>query len=333
MNTALIGYGYWGPNLARSVCSVKGVNLKYICDKDDKRLSEAASKYSGVKILKDPGKIFEDGEIDSVIVATSVSSHYEIVKEALTAGKDVFVEKPLTSSFVNAKELVSLAEKKSRVLMVGHTFLYSPPVLMIKKLIESGELGEIYFISSQRVNLGKHQKDTSVIWDLAPHDISIFSFWLNTPPKVLGSFGNSYILKGISDVAFIHLRYPEKICVNLEIGWLAPSKLRNTVVIGSKKMLVYNDLVNVEKVKIYDHGVSFKDPESYGEYQMSYRTGDIYSPYISSEEPLLLEMNDFCDSVRERKQPRSSGEFALEIVRTCEEAEIMLNENLKKGER
>lgn len=333
MKTALIGYGYWGPNLARSAFALKGVTLEYVCDKEPSRLSDASSKISGVKTTDDPRVIFDDDEIQSVIIATPVSSHFEIAKKALESGKDVFVEKPLTSSYSQAKELVSLAEKNSRIIMVGHTFLYSPPILKIKEIIQSGELGEIYFISSQRVNLGKHQKDTSVIWDLAPHDLSIFSFWLGKSPQVLGAFGNSYIIQGIADVAFLHLRYPERICVNLEIGWLSPSKLRNTVVIGSKKMLSYNDLVNVEKVKIYDHGVSFKDPESYGEYQMSYRTGDICSPFISGEEPLMIEMRDFFDSVRERKQPKSSGQFALDIVRICEDAQAMLEKNLTKGEK
>ncbi|MBN1151106.1 Gfo/Idh/MocA family oxidoreductase [candidate division WOR-3 bacterium] len=331
MKTALIGFGYWGPNLARNAVSLSGVDLKYICDKDEKRLFEASSKYTGAKTVEDANIIFKDCDVKSVIIATGVSTHYPLVKKALKSGKDVFVEKPMTSSYKEAKELVALAKEKSKILMVGHTFLYSPPVLKIKEILDSGELGEIYFITSQRVNLGKHQKDTSVIWDLAPHDLSIFSFWLGTKPVVLGSFGNSYIIKGVPDVAFIHLRYPEEICVNLELGWLAPSKLRHTAIVGSKKMLVYNDLDYEEKVKIFDLGVDYKDPETYGEYQLSYRTGDIHSPYIQSKEPLFLEMKDFFDSINERRQPISSCEFALDIVRICEDAENILNKKNNRG--
>lgn len=330
MNFALIGYGYWGPNLARNLKSIPGINLKYICDVDPDRGKNINFRYPGTGFVCDCEAIASDREIDAVLIATPVKTHYLLCKMMLENGKDVFVEKPLAYSTDHAQELVDLADKHEKILMIGHTFLYSPSVKEIKRIISSGELGEIYFISSSRVNLGKHQKDVSVLWDLAPHDLSMFHYWLESDPRWVSCNGNNYIIKDIPDVAFMHLNYPGDICVNLEIAWLAPSKLRRVAIIGSQKMLVYNDMETLEKVKIFDKGVDYKDPESFGEYQLSYRSGNIFSPYISSQEPLYLEVLDFYNSVKNRTQPVSNGRLGLNIVKIIEKAEQSLN---SKGEQ
>lgn len=329
MNCALIGYGYWGPNLARNIKKIHEVNLKYICDENTDLVREINNNFPESEFIQNENKILEDKTIKAVIIATPVSTHYPLSKKFLKAGIDVFIEKPLADSTDHAKELVQIARDNNLILMVGHTFLFSPSVVEIKKIIDSGTLGEIYFISSSRVNLGKHQKDVSVLWDLAPHDLSMFQYWLGAPPIWLSCFGNSYIIKDIPDVAFLHMRYPENICVNLEIAWLAPSKLRRVAIIGSNKMLVYDDSETMEKVKIFDKGVNYKDPQTFGEYQLSYRSGDIFSPFIPGHEPLFLEMLEFYNAVKNRTQPKSNGEFGLLITETIERAEISLGENGK----
>ncbi len=329
MNFALIGYGYWGPNLARNIKKIHEVNLKYICDNNTDLVREIKNNYPESEFIQNEQKILEDKTIDAVIIATPVSTHFPLSKKFLKAGINVFVEKPLADSTDHAKELVQIARDNNLILMVGHTFLFSPSVVEIKKIIDSGTLGEIYFISSSRVNLGKHQKDVSVLWDLAPHDLSMFQYWLGVPPICLSCFGNSYIIKDIPDVAFLHLRYPENICVNLEIAWLAPSKLRRVAIVGSKKMLIYNDSDIMEKVKIFDKGVKFQDPQTFGEYQLSYRSGDIYSPFIPGKEPLFIEMLELYNSVKNKTQPKSNGEFGLLITKTIEQAEKSLSESGK----
>jgi len=328
MNFALIGYGYWGPNLARNISNLQNSKLKYICDINKENLERVKDICQDSILTTNYEDILNDKEIDGVLIATSVSNHYKLVKIFLENNTDVFVEKPLASSYAEGKELVDIATKKNRILMVGHTFLYSPPVREIKKIIDNGELGEIYFISATRVNLGKHQKDASVLWDLAPHDLSMFNYWLNSDPEKVSCFAESYIIKDVPDVAFINLKYNNKICINLEIAWLAPSKLRKIAIIGSKKMLIYNDLENIEKIKIFDKGIAnYHDPISYGEFQLSYRTGDIRSPFISNHEPLSMEMQDFYNCIKTRENPVSNSDIALSVVKIIEKAEQSYKED------
>ena len=222
-------------------------------------------------------EILRDGDVDAVAIATPVSTHHSLAMSALEAGKHAFVEKPLAASSDQVLELTELAEEKNLVLMPGHTFLYSPSVTTIKGLIDSGELGEIYFISSSRVNLGLHQPDVSVVWDLGPHDFSILRYWLGALPAEVSALSRSCVLPGVPDVCFINLRYPSGAVAHVELSWLSPSKLRRTAIVGSKKMVVYDDTLN-ESVRIFDSGATIPDPETFGEYRLSYRTGDIVSP-------------------------------------------------------
>ncbi len=268
--------------------------------------------------------ILNDNSVDAVVIATPISTHYRLAKKAILEGKCVFVEKPLAATSDKAVRLVKLAQKHHLTLMVGHTFVYSPPVVKTKEIINSGELGKIYYVSSSRVNLGLHQKDASVIWDLAPHDFSIIFYWLEEEPSQVSAFGRGCIKSNIPDVAFISLKFPSGTVAQVQLSWLSPVKLRRTVVVGSKKMLVYDDTAGAEKVKIFDHGVRFTDPQSFGEFQLSYRTGDVVSPHIENYEPLYIEANHFLDCVARRIEPRTNGWAGLQVVRAIEMAEESL---------
>jgi predicted dehydrogenase len=268
-----------------------------------------------------------DSDLDAVFISTPVSSHYPLAKAALESGKHVFVEKPFVANSKDGLELCLLAEKKYRKIMVGHTFEYSPPVNKIKEIVSNNELGKIYYISSSRVNLGLHQSDVSVIWDLAPHDFSILFYVINEQPSFISAIGKDYVQPGIPDVAFINIGFPSGIIAHIEVSWLSPSKLRRTTIIGDQKMLVYDDTSSMEKIKIYDKGVRFKDPETFGEFQLSYRTGDIISPHIDNYEPLRLEVEHFLDCIQNGKDPSTDGYKGLQVVRAMEMAEKSLNRN------
>ena len=274
--------------------------------------------------------MLEDDTLDAVAIATPVSTHFSLAMAALEAGKHVFVEKPLAASSEQVGKLTDVAEEKGLVLMPGHTFLYSPAVTTIKRLIDSGELGEIYFISSSRVNLGLHQPDVSVVWDLGPHDFSILRYWLDGLPAEVSAVSRSCLLPDVPDVAFINLRYPSGTVAHVELSWLAPSKLRRTAIVGSEKMVVYDDTSN-EPVRIFDSGAKIPDPETFGEYQLSYRTGDIVSPRIEATEPLSLELADFAKSILEGSTPASSAAVGLDVVRTIEAVDRSLDEARDPG--
>jgi predicted dehydrogenase len=275
--------------------------------------------------------VLDDPAIDAIVLATPVSTHYELAAAALNAGKHVFVEKPLAGSSLEALNLVALADRLGLVLMPGHTFIYSPPVNLARSLIESGDLGDIYFISMSRVNLGLHQRDVSVAWDLGPHDFSILRYWLDETPTHVAGLSRGCIIPGIPDVAFINLEFPGGTIASVELSWLAPSKLRRTTIVGSRKMIVYDDTSN-EPVRIFDSGVMLRDPVTFGEHQLSYRTGDIVSPHIQVAEPLYLEMCDFATSIREGTTPRSSAVLGLEVVRVIEAVERSLNAGGRRTE-
>jgi predicted dehydrogenase len=301
-----------------------------ICDKDPGRLSRIGSRFPGCEKILNCDEVFSDPSIDGVVIATSVSSHYPLAMQALQAGKHVFVEKPFAESTESAEEMVDYAEARGLVTMVGHTFLYSPPVLKIKQILDSKELGDIRFITSNRVNLGLHQKDVSVIWDLAPHDFSMLFYWLGEEPDFVEAFGHDYVLKGIPDVAFINLGFPSGATANVQVAWLAPSKLRKTVIVGSRKMLIYDDTEPYEKIKIFDKGVDVLEPESFGEYQLSYRTGDIVSPQLDSFEPLAAEMEEFLRCIETGSTPRTSGRSGLGVVKALETADRSLKTKLRE---
>ncbi|MDI6701265.1 MAG: Gfo/Idh/MocA family oxidoreductase [bacterium] len=327
-SVAVIGYGYWGPNLLRVLDSLKNVKVKYVCDLSEKRLHDAKEKYPNYIYTTNVDNIFNDKEVDGIVIATPIETHYTLTKRGFESGKDVFVEKPLAGSSKEALELVEMSKKFGKILMVGHTFVYSPPVRKMKGIIESNELGDIYFMTSSRVNLGLHRKSISVLWDLAPHDLSIIFYCLGEYPNFIDAVGRDSIIKGIPDVSFINLKFPSNIVANIELSWLAPTKMRRTVVVGSKKMLVYDDGEPNEKIRVYDKGIDIKDPESFGEYQLTYRTGDMYVPRVENVEPLKLEMDEFIGCMETRENPISDGDFGLRIVETIEKADRILYESL-----
>jgi predicted dehydrogenase len=322
---ALIGYGYWGPNLLRNYMELPSARMKWVCDKDANKLARAKVRYPAVTVTEDYSDVLSDPEVDAVVIATPISTHYNIAIAAIDAGKHVFVEKPMTASVLEAQALIAAAESRGLTLMVGHTFEYSSPVLRIKQIIDSGELGDVYYVASSRINLGLHQKDVSVIWDLAPHDFSILFNWLGEEPEMVSAVGRGCVRHEVPDVAFVTLRFPSGAIAEIQLSWLSPVKLRRTLVVGSKKMLLYDDTESVEKVKLYDHGVDFKDPESFGEFQLSYRTGDIVAPKLETFEPLYAEAAHFLECIEANQRPITDGMAGLRVVASLEAAEKSLH--------
>jgi predicted dehydrogenase len=323
---AVAGLGYWGPNLVRNLYESPNAEVVRVCDIRPDQLNVLKGRYPGIARTTRFEDLLEDRSIEAVVLCTPVSTHYSLALRALRAGKHVFVEKPIASSSAEASELVDLARERGLVLMPGHTFLYSPPVNTIRTLIEAGELGDIYFISTSRVNLGLHQSDVSVTWDLGPHDFSILRYLLDETPSHVTAISRACVIPGTPDVAFINLEFASGAIAHVELSWLAPSKLRRTTIVGSRKMVVYDDTSN-EPVRIFDSGASLPNPETFGEYKMTYRTGDIVSPRIEVAEPLYLELTDFCASIRTKGQPRSSAELGLEVVRVVEAVDASLAQN------
>lgn len=331
VNTGLVGLGYWGPNLLRNLQVSRRCGRITMCDCDAMRLDRMVQRNPNVAATRDYGDILSDPAIKAVVIATGVSTHFPLARQAILAGKHVFVEKPFAASTDEASELVDLARREGVLTMVGHTFLFSPPVVKTKEILDSGDLGEVYFITSSRVNLGLHQKDVSVVWDLAPHDFSMIFYWLGEVPSAVSAFGHAYVLDGIPDVAFIDLQFPSGTIGNVQVSWLSPSKLRRTVIVGSRKMLVYDDTEPYEKIKIFDKGVDVLEPQSFGEYQLSYRTGDIVSPKLDTYEPLACEMEEFLRCVETGDAPRTPGSDGLAVVRALEMADQSLRKNTLGG--
>jgi predicted dehydrogenase len=325
VRVGVVGLGYWGPNLVRVLVETPGVHLTWLCDLDESRLDRLTRRYPAARTTTDLDDLLADENLDAIALATPVPTHHPIGKRILEAGKHLLIEKPLAPSTELADELIEMAAAGDRVLMCGHTFLYSPPVRMAKELLENGELGDVLFVSSSRVNLGLHQKDVSVIWDLAPHDLSILRYWLEETPHTVSAIGRDSIVPGTPDVAFLNLQYPSAVLANVELSWLAPSKLRRTVIVGSRKMLVYDD-TSPEPIRLFDHGVIYEDPETFGAYQLSYRTGDILSPRIDTFEPLGVEMLTWVDAIRAGSSPEGHLSLARDVVSTAEAAECSLRE-------
>ncbi len=325
LRVGLVGLGYWGPNLLRVLSEMDGVRVSWICDLDAERLNRYGNRYPTARTTEDYELMLSDDDLDAVLIATPVFTHFDLASAALRAGKHCFVEKPLAPSVAEADELIEMAEAADVRLLCGHTFLYSPPVRAVKRMLDSGELGELYFISSSRVNLGLHQRDVSVIWDLGPHDFSILLYWLDEMPESVMSVGRDSIVKGIPDVAFVNLRFGSGLVANVELSWLAPSKLRRTAIVGSEKMVVYED-GSQEPIRVFDSGVVYSDPETFGEYHLSYRTGDIVSPRLPATEPIAAELSEFIESIREHGPNNGKLALARNVVLLAEAAEASLRD-------
>jgi predicted dehydrogenase len=325
VGVAVVGLGYWGPNLLRVLGDNVDARVRWICDLDPERLGKYRRRYPDARVTTRLERVLADPTVDAVIIATPVDTHYDLAGRALEAGKHVFVEKPLAPSSELADELAVMAAQRDRILMCGHTFLYSPPVRAIKRMISEGKLGDIYFISSSRVNLGLHQRDVSVIWDLGPHDFSILLYWLSEMPTTVRAIGRDSIVKGIPDVAFVTMTFASGIIANIELSWLAPSKLRRTVLVGSERMAIYEDGAP-EPVRLFDQGVVYRDPETFGEYHLSYRSGDVISPKIESYEPLGLELADFVGAIRAGERMEYHTAIARSVVRMADAADRSLRE-------
>lgn len=325
LNCAVVGLGYWGPNLVRVLHELPGTSLVAVHDTRSEAMAKITDRYPRVRAVEWFEEILEDDDIDAVAIATPVSTHHELAEAALESGKHVFVEKPLAASTEQAESLIDVANRQQRVLMPGHTFLYSPPVTLGRKLIRSGELGDIYFITTSRVNLGLHQRDASVVWDLGPHDFSILLYWLEELPVRISALSRGCIVPETPDVAFIDLEFASGTIAHVELSWLAPSKLRRTAIVGSRKMVVYDD-TSSEPIRIFDSGADLRDPETFGEFRLTYRTGDIVSPRVEVTEPLQLELADFVQAIRTGKQPRSDMRLGADVVRIIEAVDRSLQE-------
>lgn len=323
VRVGVIGLGYWGPNLVRNFRAVIGEELRVCCDCAAARAYAIARHYSNLRTVSDPEAVFADTEIDAVAIATPVDTHYPLARAALEAGKSVLVEKPLTSSVEQAEELVDLARRKGQVLMVDHVFVFSPPVRKMKEVLEAGELGQLLFLDSVRINLGLFQRDVNVVWNLAPHDLSIADYLVGRLPKSVAAFGSVHTDNGHEDVAYLNLDFGAGLIANFHVNWLSPVKIRYTMLGGSRKSLVYNDLDPVEKIKVYDSGISVEqnDLENRRNILIDYRTGDIWSPRIAPGEPLRAMVSHFVDCVKGGRRPLTDGEAGLRVVRVLDAAQ------------
>lgn len=328
----IIGCGYWGPNLIRNLFEIKDVDVVYCCDLMESRLQPIKDRYPSISIKKDYKDVLTDSNIDAVVIATPADTHYKIAKEFLLKGKHVFVEKPLTFDVSQAEELVDISKKVNKILMVGHTFEYNPAVIKAKEYIDNGELGNVYYITSRRVNLGIVRRDINALWNLAPHDISILIYLIGAIPEVVRAWGSAFIQNDIEDVVFLYLHFPGNIAAHIQVSWLDPNKIRETVIVGSKKMIVYDDIDNDGKIKIYDKGIdkiennNFQSPV-YADYQLRLRTGDLLIPKIDSYEPLKKECQHFIDCISNNKKPLTDGENGLRVVRVLDAAQRSLKNN------
>jgi predicted dehydrogenase len=323
----VVGYGYWGPNMVRNVVETEHFRLAGVCERDRTRAAEARRRHPGVILEADFGAVLTDPRVGAVAIATPPSTHYPLVRAALEAGKHVLVEKPLATTSAHAAELIRLADANGLVLMPGHTFLYSPSVNKVYELIREDVVGEVYFVTSSRMNLGKYQRD-GVVWDLAPHDLSILSYWLGQRVVEVAASGRSVFQEGVPETAFLTLRFDRGAAANVQLSWLAPRKVRQMIVVGSRRMVQYEDTSEDQAVRVYDRGLDFEEPpSSFGEYRLTYRAGDMVAPRVEAAEPLALELEDFARAIRGEGKPRSSAEFGLEIVLGLE----ALHESLTNG--
>lgn len=327
VGVGIVGVGYWGINLVRNFAQLPGARLQVCCDLDTDRFATVRAAVGPVPCTTRLDDLLSDPKVEAVVVATSAAHHATVAKQCLSAGKHVFVEKPLTLNAADALALVQLAEAQSRVLMVGHLMQYHPGTEMLRRLIEGGDLGEIFYLYSQRLNLGIIRKDENALWSFAPHDISVILYLFSDEPVDVTARGESYIQPGIEDVVFVNLRFQDRRMAQIQLSWLDPHKVRRLTIVGSKKMVVFDDVESSEKIRIYDKGVDYAPSVvSYNE-SLTLRSGDILIPSLKMTEPLRLECRHFLDCIRQGKTPRSDGRAGLRVVKVLEAAQHSLRSN------
>ena len=325
LQVGVAGCGYWGPNLIRNLNNLPECDVALVCDIDSKRLDHVKRLYPGVATDTRFDTMLNGANLDAIIVATPAVHHYELACESLKAGKHTFIEKPMATSSAHCRELVAMAEEKQLTLMVGHTFLYSDPVRKIKEIVDSGDIGDIHYISSRRLNLGLFQKDINVVWDLAPHDLSIISYLMDEAPCSVNCQGHSHVVPGVEDVSFTSLHFPSGRFATVHNSWLEPRKVREMTIVGSKRMIVYDDVAPLQKVKIYDVRVETAPHyDTFAQFHWSYHYGDMYAPLIHQTESLRNECEHFLESIRYRRRPLTDGGDGLDLVKVLEAADESL---------
>src|SRR2546428_6199090 len=319
----VVGYGYWGPNIVRNLRSLEGCEVAAVCDQSPAAVKRIKQAHPDLTVTTQSSELLTSAEIDAIAVVTPVRTHFELAKAALQNGKHVFVEKPFTSTTQQAEELIELAERKNLKIMVDHTFLFTGAVRKIRELIDEGVLGDLYYYDSTRVNLGLFQHDVSVVWDLAPHDLSIMSFLIQQKPEAVVATGQAH-LNGLVDVAFLTVYFPGKTIAHINVNWLSPVKVRTTLLGGEKKMLVWNDLEADEKLKIYDKGVQMASGQGLYELMVSYRSGDMWAPRVEQAEALKVELGYFIECVTKGQTPINDGVAGLRVIKLLEPADRSL---------
>lgn len=331
VHLAQFGCGYWGPNLVRNFTRIPEVERLVVCDSDQEVLSRIRAEYPTLETTDSADVILKDASIDAVVVALPAMLHYEYARKALLADKHVLVEKPLAMSSAQADELIQISVEKQKKIMIGHTFIYNSAVRKIKQYIDSGELGDIYYIFSQRLNLGQVRKDINAMWNLAPHDISIILYWLSEEPSKVFARGVSFLQEGIEDLVFLHLNFPSGKSAHVHVSWLNPRKTREALIVGSKKMLLYDDTSAESKIIIYDKGIdkTLKDHApndiyDYALFNLRNRVGDVLIPKVDFDEPLKIECGHFIDCIQNGKMPLTGGLEGLQVVKILEQAQKSL---------
>jgi predicted dehydrogenase len=324
LTVGVIGFGYWGPKLVRNFYEIPDVTLGWVVDKDTERLSKVTANYPGVRTTTSVDELLQS-TVDAVVIATPIRTHYPLAKAALLAGKHVLVEKPLTASSIEAEELAQLAEERGLSLMVGHTFEYNAAIQQLREIVRSGELGDIYYVDAARLNLGLFQPDINVLWDLAPHDLSILLYVLGRDPIEVSARGSASVRPGIHDVAYIEVRFPDNVLAHLHLSWLDPCKVRRVTIVGSKKMVVCNDLSDSEKIRIYDKGVDCHyETDQFDDFHLQYRYGGVNIPFVPVQEPLRVQCEHFLSCIRTGERPQSDGRVGAKVVRILEQADKSL---------
>ncbi|NGO39264.1 Gfo/Idh/MocA family oxidoreductase [Limisphaera ngatamarikiensis] len=328
LTVGVVGCGYWGPNLIRNFRQLPGCRLKMVCDVNPDRLAHMQRLYPELQVTQNYEDLVHDPELDAIAIATPVRFHHRMARASLATGKHTFIEKPMAASVAECEELIQLAEDRGLTLMVGHTFLFSPAVRKIKEIISRGDIGPLHYIAARRLNLGLFQKDINVTWDLAPHDLSIILYIMESLPRVVSCWGNAHITPGIEDVTSLHLTFDHNRIAMVHSSWLDPKKVREMTFVGTRRMIVYDDVALHEKIKIYDARVEVPPHyDTFAEFQYSYHYGDMYVPYVKQEEPLKLECQHFLDCIRTGQKPLTSGREGLEVVRILE----LASQSLRKG--